>query len=75
MSDPILSDIDYKNKMAWVWATLEFLLILSKNGLSRFLGYSKIRILGCVYGPFAKFGVLGSLYSLYQQINGFCFYG
>ena len=36
---------------------------------------SNIHILGCVYGPFAKFGVLGSLYSLYQQINGFCFYG
>ena len=25
MSDPILTDIDFKNKMAWVWATLEFL--------------------------------------------------
>ena len=21
MSDPTLSDIDFKNKMAWVWAT------------------------------------------------------
>ena len=24
MSDPPLSDIDFKNKMAWVWTTLEF---------------------------------------------------
>ena len=23
MSDPTLSDIDFKNKMAWVWTTLE----------------------------------------------------
>jgi len=24
MSDPTLSDIDFKNKMAWVWTTLKF---------------------------------------------------
>ena len=23
MSDPILSDIDFKNKMTWVWTTLK----------------------------------------------------
>ena len=23
MSDPTLSDIDFKNKMAWVWTTLK----------------------------------------------------
>ena len=23
MSDPTLSDIDYENKMAWVWTTLK----------------------------------------------------
>jgi len=23
MSDPSLSDIDFKNKMAWVWTTLK----------------------------------------------------
>jgi len=25
MSDPLLSDIDFKNKMAWVWTTLKLL--------------------------------------------------
>ena len=25
MSDPTLSDIDFKNKMAWVWTTLNFI--------------------------------------------------
>ena len=24
MSDPTFSDIDYKNKMAWVWTTLHY---------------------------------------------------
>ena len=24
MSDPTFSDIDFKNKMAWVWTTLYF---------------------------------------------------
>ena len=26
MSDPPLSDIEYKNKMAWIWTTLKFLI-------------------------------------------------
>ena len=26
MSDPALSDIDFKNKMAWVWTTLKNLI-------------------------------------------------
>ena len=30
MSDPPLSDIIFKNKMAWVWSTLKF-LIQAKN--------------------------------------------
>ena len=29
MSDPLLSDIDFKNKMAWVWTTLN-----CKSGIS-----------------------------------------
>ena len=24
MSDPLISDIDFKNEMAWVWTTLYF---------------------------------------------------
>jgi len=34
MSDPPHSDIDFKNKMAWVWTTLKFLtktLIFDQN--------------------------------------------
>jgi len=27
MSDPTFSDIDYENKMAWVWTTLKFMEI------------------------------------------------
>ena len=33
MSDPSLSDIDFKNKMTWVWATLKL-----SNRLSVTLG-------------------------------------
>ena len=27
MSDPPLSDIDFLNKMAWVWTTLNFIIV------------------------------------------------
>ena len=36
MSDPTLSDIDFENKMVWVWTTLNF---------------SKPRVVGSVLRP------------------------
>ena len=38
MSDPPLSDIDFKNKMAWVWTTLEPDHILWENSEVNFRG-------------------------------------
>ena len=43
MSDPFLSDIDFKNKMTWVYTTLKSLKAKSFN----FLGYK-------LYGRLAR---------------------
>ena len=42
MSDPLLSDIDFKNKMAWIWTTLKIfeILVISVfywNGLKKYI--------------------------------------
>ena len=31
MSDPSLSEIDFKNKIAWVWTTLNVIQFFPKN--------------------------------------------
>ena len=38
MSDPTFSDIDFKNKMAWVWTTLKnfFYMINQKSYTEKF---------------------------------------
>ena len=31
MSDPTLSDIDFKNKMTWLWTTLKGITVTKKS--------------------------------------------
>ena len=57
MSDPTLSDIDFKNKMAWVWTTLKHHIdtILSDIHSSHFLCISFLSFFAQKFGFTRKF--------------------
>ena len=43
MSDSLLSDIDFKNKMAWVWTTLNDVNLTYENNLLKILEIPQIQ--------------------------------
>ena len=44
MSDPTLSDIDFKNKMAWVWTTLKILPSKKKSFFTMWKNIKNLKI-------------------------------